>query len=118
MSLLEVRGVSKSFAGVPALRHVNLDVQPGEVHALVGENGAGKSTLIKLIGGVYERDGGTIGFEGQIISFVSPQEAKVAGIHTLHQEFNLLPGATVAENVFLGSEPQMPYLPFIDWRKM
>ncbi|HLY28871.1 MAG TPA: sugar ABC transporter ATP-binding protein [Aggregatilineales bacterium] len=118
MTLLEIRALSKSFAGVPALRHVNLDVAAGEVHALVGENGAGKSTLIKLIGGVYERDSGTILFNDQVISYASPQEAKAAGIHTLHQEFNLLPGATVAENVFLGSEPKLPYLPFIDWRKM
>ncbi len=117
-TLLEIRDLSKTFAGVPALTDVNLDVQPGEVHALVGENGAGKSTLIKLIGGVYQRDSGTIRFDGEIVSFGAPQESKAAGIHTLYQEFNLLPEATVAENVFLGSEPKMPHLPFIDWRKM
>ena len=118
MALLEVNSASKSFAGVQALYQVDLDVQPGEVHALIGENGAGKSTLIKLIGGVYQPDSGSIRFNGQVVSFSSPQDAKLAGIHTLYQEFNLLPEATVAENIFLGSEPRLRYLPFIDWRRI
>ncbi len=118
MALLEIRGVSKSFPGVQALSQVDFDVQAGEVHALIGENGAGKSTLIKLIGGVYQPDAGSIHFEGKPVSFTSPQESKIAGIHTLYQEFNLLPETSVAENIFLGSEPLMRYLPFIDWRKM
>src|SRR5664279_4216727 len=118
MALLEVHGVSKSFAGVQALDRVDLDVQVGEVHALIGENGAGKSTLIKLIGGVYQPDSGSIRFNGQVVTFSSPQDAKLAGIHTLYQEFNLLPEATVAENIFLGSEPRRRYLPFIDWGRI
>src|SRR5258708_303664 len=118
MALLEIRGASKSFAGVEALCDVDLDVQVGEVHALIGENGAGKSTLIKLIGGVYPADSGSIRFDGNFVSFSSPQDSKLAGIHALYQEFNLLPEASVAENIFLGSEPRMRYLPFIDWGKI
>ncbi len=118
MALLEVHGVSKSFAGAQALRRVDFDVQAGEVHALIGENGAGKSTLIKLIGGVYTPDSGSIRFDGEPVSFASPQDAKRAGIHTLYQEFNLLPEASIAENVFLGSEPRLRHLPLIDWRKV
>ena len=118
MALLEVRGVSKSFPGVQALYQVDFGIQAGEVHALVGENGAGKSTLIKLIGGVYQPDDGSIYFEGKPVFFNSPQHSKLAGIHTLYQEFNLLTESTVAENIFLGSEPRKRYLPLIDWRKM
>ncbi len=118
MSLLEVRTISKSFAGVRALYQVDFDVRAGEAHALIGENGAGKSTLIKLIGGVYQPDSGTIRFNDTPANFASPQAAKAAGIHTLHQEFNLLPEATVAENIFLGSEPRRRYLPLINWRRV
>ncbi len=118
MALLEVQGVSKSFPGVQALSQIYFDVQPGEVHVLIGENGAGKSTLIKLLGGVYQPDAGIIRFDGKPVSFASPQDAKLAGIHTLYQEFNLLPEATVAENIFLGAEPRKRYLPLIDWQQM
>ena len=118
MALLEVRGVSKAFSGVKALTAVDFDVYVGEVHALIGENGAGKSTLIKLIGGVYLPDGGSITFDGHPVAFASPQAAKQAGIQTLYQEFNLLHHASVAENIFLGSEPRRRVLTLIDWRKL
>ncbi len=118
MALLELRGVSKSFPGVQALSQVDLDVQAGEVHALIGENGAGKSTLIKLLSGVYPHDSGEIRFDNTVVSFTSPQDSQQAGIHTLYQEFNLLPQLTVAENIFLGAEPQLKHLPFIDWHEM
>jgi ribose transport system ATP-binding protein len=118
MALLELRGISKSFPGVQALYQVDLDVEAGEVHALIGENGAGKSTLIKLMSGVYTQDDGTIRFGDSNAIFGSPQDAKRAGVHTLYQELNLLPQLTVAENIYLGAEPRLKYLPFIDWRGM
>jgi ABC-type sugar transport system ATPase subunit len=118
MTLLELRGVSKSFPGVNALYDVDFDVNAGEVHALIGENGAGKSTLIKLLSGVYERDSGQIRFHEAEVDFSSPHESQQAGIRTLFQEFNLLPQLTVAENIFLGSEPRFRWLPLINWTAM
>ncbi|MET8042503.1 sugar ABC transporter ATP-binding protein [Micromonospora sp. NPDC005215] len=103
--LLQLRKIGKSFLGVQVLDDVDLDVLPGEVHAVVGENGAGKSTLMRIISGVYMPDGGTIGLDGATMSLRSPRDAQQAGIGIIHQEFNLLPERTVAENVFLGHEP-------------
>ncbi|MEV0132458.1 sugar ABC transporter ATP-binding protein [Dactylosporangium sp. NPDC050688] len=103
--LLRLTGIGKSFLGVRVLADVDLDVRPGEVHAVVGENGAGKSTLMKIISGVYVPDGGTVELDGGAVSFRSPRDAQRAGIGIIHQEFNLLPERTVAENVFLGHEP-------------
>ncbi len=117
MALLELRGVSKSFPGVQALSRIDLDVEAGEVHALIGENGAGKSTLIKLLSGVYPQDSGTMRFDGVEVKFTSPQGSQQAGIHTLYQEFNLIPQLSVAENIFLGAEPRYKRLPFINWRE-
>ncbi len=104
--VLEVRGVRKSFLGVEVLHGVDLDVRPGEVHALVGENGAGKSTLMKVVAGVYRPDGGEVLLDGRPVSFEHPVQAQQAGVTTVFQEFNLLPERTVAENVFLGREPR------------
>lgn len=103
---LEARGLTKSFAGVHALRGVDLLVRPGEVHALMGENGAGKSTLIKLVTGVYRPDGGTIRLAGAERAFRTPLEAQAAGISTIYQEVNLVPMMSVARNLFLGREPR------------
>ncbi|GLH99629.1 sugar ABC transporter ATP-binding protein [Phytohabitans aurantiacus] len=103
--LLTLRGIGKSFLGVRVLDSVDLDVRPGEVHAVVGENGAGKSTLMKIASGVYAPDEGTIDFAGAVRSFRGPRDAQRAGIGMVHQEFNLLPERTVAENVYLGREP-------------
>jgi ribose transport system ATP-binding protein len=103
--LLALRGIGKSFSGVRVLEGVDLEVRPGEVHAVVGENGAGKSTLMKVVSGVYAPDEGTVEFDGTPRTFHGPRDAQRAGIGIVHQEFNLLPARTVAENVYLGHEP-------------
>ncbi|WP_233624608.1 sugar ABC transporter ATP-binding protein [Actinoplanes sp. ATCC 53533] len=103
--LLALRGIGKSFLGVRVLDGVDLDVQPGEVHAIVGENGAGKSTLMKIVSGVYAPDEGMIEFAGAARTSRGPRDAQRAGIGIVHQEFNLLPERSVAENVYLGHEP-------------
>ncbi|GAA2359388.1 putative ribose/galactose/methyl galactoside import ATP-binding protein 3 [Catellatospora methionotrophica] len=103
--LLRMRGVGKAFFGVRVLDDVDLDLHPGQVHALVGENGAGKSTLMKIASGVYQPDAGTLELSGKPVTLPDPRAAQAAGIGIIHQEFNLLPERTVAENVFLGREP-------------
>jgi ribose transport system ATP-binding protein len=103
--LLALRGIGKSFLGVRVLDGVDLQVRPGEVHAVVGENGAGKSTLMKVVSGVHQPDEGTVEFDGAPRTFRGPREAQQAGIGTVHQELTLLPERTVAENVWLGREP-------------
>ncbi len=100
-----MHGVGKSFYGVSVLSDVDIDVQPGEVHAVVGENGAGKSTLMKIASGVYQPDAGTLRIAGEPVVLHNPRAAQAAGVGIIHQEFNLLPERTVAENVFLGREP-------------
>ena len=114
--LLEMRGIDKSFGGVPALRQARLSVGRAEVHALIGQNGAGKSTLIKILTGAYARDAGTIVFDGQEVNFKVPIAAQRAGLSTIYQELNLVPQRSVAENIFLGREPTR--FGFIDWRHM
>lgn len=103
--LLALRGIGKSFLGVRVLDGVDLQVRPGEVHAVVGENGAGKSTLMKVVSGVHQPDEGTVEFAGAPRTFRSPREAQQAGIGIVYQELTLLPERTVAENVCLGREP-------------
>ena len=102
--LVAMRQIDKSFGSVSVLEHVDFDLQAGEIHALMGENGAGKSTLMKILTGIYQADHGEISLNGikQIIK--SPQDAKKLGIAMIHQELNLLPHMTVAENFFLGRE--------------
>ncbi|TBL31139.1 sugar ABC transporter ATP-binding protein, partial [Verrucosispora sp. SN26_14.1] len=114
--LLALRGISKSFLGVRVLDGVGLDVAAGEVHAVVGENGAGKSTLMKIVSGGYAPDEGTVELDGEPRAFGGPRDAQRAGIGIIHQEFNLLPERTVAENVFLGHEPTRRGL--VDRRRM
>ena len=104
--VLEVRGVTKSFPGVRALKGVSLTIRPGEIHALVGENGAGKSTLMKILAGAYRPDGGQVLLDGKAVHFHTPHEARAAGIGIIYQELTVAPNLTVAENVFLGSEPR------------
>ncbi|MFI9508627.1 sugar ABC transporter ATP-binding protein [Nocardia sp. NPDC052566] len=103
--LVRLEGITKSFLGVPVLRGVDLDLRAGEVHALMGENGAGKSTLLKVLAGVHRPDTGRILLGGNEIVFSAPRAAQAAGIAIIHQELNLLPHRTVAQNVFLGREP-------------
>jgi ribose transport system ATP-binding protein len=109
MALLEVVDVSKTFPGVRALDRVGFALQPGEVHALVGENGAGKSTLIKVLTGVYRPDSGELRYQGEPAQFGSPMDAQRAGISTIYQEVNLVPLMSVAHNLFLGREPRTTF---------
>jgi ribose transport system ATP-binding protein len=104
--LLHVQGVSKSFPGVKALEDMHLDLRPGEVLALVGENGAGKSTLMKVLSGVYSVDEGEFSLNGEPYEPISPKHAQELGISIIHQEFNLMPDLTVAQNLYIGREPR------------
>jgi ribose transport system ATP-binding protein len=104
-SLLELRGIKKSFGGVRALRRVSFDLRAGEIHALLGENGAGKSTLIKTLGGIHTPDAGEILMDGHAVRIASPADAARLGIRIIHQELALAPNLSVAENLFLGREP-------------
>jgi len=106
VALLEIRGLYKSFANVVANADVNLDVEVGTTHAILGENGAGKSTLIKMISGLYRPDSGEIALDGAVQHFASPRDAILAGIGVVHQHFMLIPAMTVAENIVLGTERQ------------
>jgi ribose transport system ATP-binding protein len=103
-SLLRVEHVSKAFPGVQALDDMHLNVRHGEVHALVGENGAGKSTLMKLLSGIHRPDAGRFWLDGEPLDVAGPREALERGISIIHQEFNLMPHLTVAQNVFIGRE--------------
>ena len=103
--VVRLEGITKSFLGVPVLRGVDLELRAGEVHALMGENGAGKSTLLKVLAGVHRPDSGRTLLGESEVSFAAPRDAQAAGIAIIHQELNLLPHRTVAENVFLGREP-------------
>jgi len=103
--ILRVEGISKGFPGVQALQDVHLEVRAGEVLVLVGENGAGKSTLMKILSGIYTRDEGTIAFEGEDVELTSPLQAQQLGITIIHQELNLMPDLTVAQNIYIGREP-------------
>jgi len=102
---VEMRGISKAFDSNVVLTGVDFEVAPGEVHALAGGNGAGKSTLMKILQGVYTKDDGTIRINGREVTFSSIQDAKAAGIGMVFQEFSLVPSLTVAQNIFLTTEP-------------
>ncbi len=114
--IVVMKGIDKAFAGVPALEDVSFDLYPGEVHALMGENGAGKSTLMKILTGIYTRDAGEVLVEGKPVVFEGPHDAQAAGIAIVHQELNMMPHLTVAQNIFIGREPMRGR--FIDDRKM
>ncbi|MGQ0709584.1 MAG: sugar ABC transporter ATP-binding protein [Rhodoferax sp.] len=104
--LLEIRGIRKAFPGVLALDNVGFQLRSGTVHALMGENGAGKSTLMKIIAGVYTPDRGEIRLKGRSVTLGSPIDALSQGIAMIHQELNLMPHMTVAENVWITREPK------------
>lgn len=104
--LISMENISKSFPGVKALDQVSFQLKAGEVHALLGENGAGKSTLMKVLTGVYHKDEGVIKINGKEVDIADPKTAQELGISIIHQEFNLLPHLTVAQNIFIGREPR------------
>jgi len=105
--ILSIRDVSKSFPGVRALDGVSIDVRRGTVHGLVGENGAGKSTLMKILSGVYEKDGGTVVFDGQVVERTTPHQSMLSGLAIIYQELNLVNTMSVGENVYLGRFREM-----------
>ncbi|TIO06228.1 MAG: sugar ABC transporter ATP-binding protein [Mesorhizobium sp.] len=104
--LLSVTGISKSFPGVVALDDVSFQLRRGTVHALMGENGAGKSTLMKILAGIYQPDAGEIHLDGVSAQFKTPLDALMQGVGMIHQELNLMPSMTVAENIWIGREPR------------
>lgn len=106
LPILSVEGVSKSFPGVQALEDVSLEVSAGEVLVLVGENGAGKSSLMKILSGIYTKDSGRIVLDGKEVEITSPLQAQQLGITIIHQEMNLMPHLTVAQNIWIGREPK------------
>ncbi|MFP4977992.1 sugar ABC transporter ATP-binding protein [Paenibacillus sp. CN-4] len=116
--LLTMTDINKKFPGVQALDRCRFELRAGEVHALVGENGAGKSTMMKILTGVYRKDGGTIQYKGQHVEFSSTKEAQNLGISIIHQELNLMPDLTVAQNIFIGREPRKLGGLLLDDRKL
>jgi ribose transport system ATP-binding protein len=105
--ILSIRDVSKSFPGVKALDRVSIDVRRGTVHGIVGENGAGKSTLMKILSGVYQKDSGTIEFDGARVEHTTPHQSMQSGLAIIYQELNLVNTMSVGENVFLGRFKEM-----------
>ncbi len=112
--VLRLEGICKEFPGVKALQDVEFTLRKGEIHALMGENGAGKSTLIKVLTGVYQKDGGNIFLSGKPVAIKSTQDAQNAGISTVYQEITLCPNLSVAENMFIGRTKSI----FTNWKKM
>ena len=115
--LLQMKGITKRFPGTLALDNVNLTCYAGAVHVLLGENGAGKSTLVKIISGVYTKDEGEMEFEGRKVDYKNVREAIADGISIIHQELNLLPERTIAQNIYIGHEPKN-HLGIVDYKKM
>lgn len=105
--MLQMKNIEKHFPGVHALKQCQFDLRRGEVHALIGENGAGKSTLMKILTGVYSKDDGQIIYNGEEIDIKTPKEAQTLGISIIHQELNLMPHLTAAQNIFIGREPKV-----------
>ena len=114
--LLEMKEIEKSFNGTAVLKKVDFSVNTGEVHALMGENGAGKSTLIKILTGIYPKDGGQIYWCGEAVEINNRNDATKLGIGVVYQELSLIPTLTVMQNVMLGNEESK--LGFVDARKM
>lgn len=116
-AILQLSNIEKAFPGVKALNKASLNVYSGRVMALMGENGAGKSTLMKVLTGIYALDAGSIHYQGQPVAFKGPRDSQQAGISIIHQELNLIPELTIAENIFLGREPTNAF-GRIQWQKM
>ncbi|MCK5862634.1 MAG: sugar ABC transporter ATP-binding protein [Candidatus Hydrogenedentes bacterium] len=114
--ILEMRDITKRYPGVTALDQVNFNLNPGEVHCLVGENGAGKSTLMKVLAGAIAKDEGHIYINDSEVNYSSPQQASRLGISMIHQEFNLAPQLSVAENIFMGRAPTRRGI--VQWKQL
>jgi ribose transport system ATP-binding protein len=107
--IVQMKGIEKHFPGVHALKAVEFDLHPGEVHALMGENGAGKSTLMKIMSGIYARDGGEMFMDGKLVNPENPRAAQNLGIGIIHQELSLMNDLTAAQNVLIGREPRRSF---------
>ena len=123
MAVLDIRGLTKSYGAVDALKGVDLVVNDGDVLALCGDNGAGKSTLIKVVSGAQPPSAGTILLKGEPVEFASPHDALAKGIATIYQDLALAPRLSIAENVFLGAELEkpvlrLPFLAMLDKKRM
>lgn len=116
--LVELKGVTKRFPGVVAMRNMSLQIRPGEIHGLIGENGAGKSTLIKVLTGVHIPEEGSIYIEGNKVSFKNPNEAATAGIACVYQELNIVKLLSVTDNIFINKAINKKGSPFLDYAKM
>ena len=116
-TIISVRGISKSFPGVQALKDVSFDILRGEIHGLVGENGAGKSTLIKILCGAYTATEGSVWMDGKELSIRSPLDAQNAGISVVHQELKLVDSLTVMENIFIGRWPRTA-IGSVNWKAL
>lgn len=116
--LVLMEGIDKSFPGVHALNQCQFELRSGEVHALVGENGAGKSTLMKVLAGIYKKDAGHIFYKGQEVDIPTPGAAQHLGISMIHQELNLMPHLTVAQNIFIGREPRKGFNFWLDEKEI
>jgi ribose transport system ATP-binding protein len=117
-ALVIMEGIEKAFPGVHALSNCRYELRPGEVHALVGENGAGKSTLMKILAGVYQRDAGRILYKGQEVHIPNPRAAQHLGISIIHQELNLMPHLSAAQNIYIGREPRQGIPLLLDEKRM
>ncbi|HEV7277520.1 MAG TPA: sugar ABC transporter ATP-binding protein [Devosiaceae bacterium] len=118
MDLLSLRDVSKSYGAAPVLRGASLAIAPGEIHALMGENGAGKSTLIKILAGVVAPDDAVIEVDGQAVTIDDPAAAHRLGLRFIHQEVNVVPALSVAENIFIGRRYPRRAALLVDWRRL
>ncbi|MCJ7842970.1 sugar ABC transporter ATP-binding protein [Lederbergia sp. NSJ-179] len=116
--ILKMEGITKEFPGVRALNGVDFELYPGEVHALMGENGAGKSTLMKILSGVYSETSGDIYLEGKKVTMKNPIDAQELGITIIHQEFNLFPNLSVAENIFIDRNDSKGKFGKVNWKSI
>ncbi len=116
--VLTMEGISKEFPGVKALEGVDFELYPGEVHALMGENGAGKSTLMKILSGVYAPTNGIIRLKGEEVVFRNPLAAQHQGVSIIHQEFNLFPNLSAAENMYIDRPEIAGRFGWLSWSKM
>ncbi|WP_018930598.1 sugar ABC transporter ATP-binding protein [Gracilibacillus lacisalsi] len=116
--MIEMSGIEKSFSGTKVLKGVDFTLRDGEIHALMGENGAGKSTMMKILAGIYSRNEGTVKVNGQEVNYTNPKQAEKDGIAVIHQELNILPELSIAENLFLGNEQTIGKTGWIKTKEM